>query len=242
MKTGYGIPITVDGLQLLSVRSEPTRDGRVFFIPTKGRNIHLTFYSKQGRINLHLKDCEKMPPKIWEANVLITSELAEKLARRVKRNIVRYHGNEKFYIFGPRMRYLLQSMHQTFSDPSNDGNGIDFIQFYNAFMSDLNGSDDLERIRIREAWNAGIKFGLAFSKTQAYVIYPIDKQHYLRINMDMSRNFFGVVPMGKAISAWMKHLEREGILDMIFEPIKEQVMAKIQKMNSVFNSDRSLNT
>jgi hypothetical protein len=45
--------------------------------------------------------------------------------------------------------------------------------------------------------------------------------------MDMNRNFFSILPIGKAASAWMKQLGDEGILNEILEPILHPLMEKI---------------
>jgi hypothetical protein len=130
-KNDHRVKITADGLQLLSIGSRPTHEGRVFFIPNEERDIHLTFYSKPGRINLHITDSDKIPRKVWEDELTIDNKLAEKLSGRVKRCIVEYHGNEKMYVLGPETVSMIRSTFAAFSHWSSYSTSqVDILQLF----------------------------------------------------------------------------------------------------------------
>ena len=226
--------VTGDGLSILQVGSRPTKDGIVSFIPAAGRDIHLTYYVKNDKMNFHVTDRDKTPKKVREIPPVSVNELAMKVAKRYKRLIARYHPNKKMYVLGPKSRSMLCSSISAFTgNAKGQSHDIDFLKMAEVIMREHAGKKDLDKVRIKDALRLGIPFGFSFSKTQSYFVIPLREGYCLRVNMNLRRGIFGVMPMWKAIDAWMQYLDSEEVLDMIFGPVKEPLMERMKVLKDV---------
>ncbi len=226
--------VTGDGLSILQLGSSPTKDGIVSFIPADGRDIHLTYYVKSGEMNFHVTDRDKTPNKVWEIPSVSVDEMAMKVARRYKRLIVKYHPNQKMYVLGPESRSMLCSSISAFSaNPKGQSHDIDFLKMAEVILREHAGKKDLDKVRIKDALRLGISFGFSFSKTQSYIVIPLREGYCLRVNTNLRSGIFGVMPMWKAIDAWMQYLDSEEVLDMIIGPVKESLMERVKVLKDV---------
>ncbi len=223
-----------DGLPIIQFGSRPTKDGIVSFIPADGRDIHLTYYVKNGEMNFHVTDSDKMPKKVWETPPVSVDELGMKVARRCKRLIVRYHPNMKMYVLGPKSRSMLCSSIAAFSgNAKGQSLDIDFLKMAEVILREHAGKKDLDKVRIKDALRLGIPFGFRFSKSQSYLVMPLRDGYCLRVNTNLRSGIFGVLPMWKAIDAWMQYLDSEEVLDMIVGSVKEPLIERVKALKDV---------
>lgn len=226
-------------MPIIQVGSRPTKDGLVFFLPGAGRDAHLTYYVRDGKMNVHITDTSKKPSKVWDSGPISVDELVKKIERRFRRTLMKYHPNQKMYVFSPEiMSMLLSANSELAAKEGGHGAAIDFFQLARAFVNEYDDKRAMKKIFIKDAHRLNIPFGFLSSKTQTYMVIPLEDGHCARINMDIRRGILGAVPMGRALDAWMDYLDEEGILDVIVEPIKGPLIERIRDLSAGHHSQK----
>ena len=233
-KSGTRWNVTGDGLPIFRMGSRQTKDGTVFFISASGRDIHLTYYARDRKMYLHVTDAEKVPRIVWSFPPISIDELATKITRQFKRMIVKYHPGQKMYVLAPKSRSLLASAVGSFSGRADrEIQDFDILKIAKVMVREHAGRKELDKVRIKDALKLGVTFGYVFSKTQAYMVIPLQQGYCMRVNTNPRRGLFGIMPMWNGIDAWMKHLDDERVLDEIIEPIKKPLIEKVRKLRDM---------
>jgi hypothetical protein len=158
---------------------------------------------------------------VWEHPTVSSEWLGNRLAKFFNKSLKRYYYNEKFMVMNGALYSQLQTLSIGSSEQKNSFFNI--FDFERLFLSYKHNDKIMSPMRIREAYDSGVKFGIKYSRTQSYLIFPIDKNHCIKINTDWRKNIFGILPLGQGLNAYFKHLDKEGLLDGLLEPKKKEV-------------------
>lgn len=198
------LAVTVDDIVLTEFGFIEASSGIIVFMRLPGRDIHLTYYLRDGRVNCHITDSAKNPPKVWEVE-MDAKELVEKVTRSFGRSVTRYEWNETYLMLQePLMRLMTQF--SVFPGESGEYNLLDTIRI----LSSARGEDDLlKRTRIRDGLKIGNRLGFQYSATQSYIVFPLDEKTCFRMNADIRRGFLGRTPFAMGIQRYMRYIETE---------------------------------
>jgi len=200
------LALTVDDIALMEFGFAESSSGMIFYTRLPGRNIHLTYFERDGVIKCHLKDTDRHPSKVWETEIEV-QELADRLVRSLKRSIRRYNWNETYLMFQQPMLDLMgQFPIADEEDCKQSFNLLDTVRIFSSVKTD---KDLLTRTRIREGLNLGNRPGFQNSLSQSYIVFPLDMQICFRMNADFRRSILGKTPFGQGILRYVKYLEDE---------------------------------
>lgn len=200
------LALTVDDIALVEFGFAEGTSGMIFFMNLPGRDIHLTYYERNGVINCHIKDSQKQPSTVWQIE-MEEQELLERLTKTLRRTISKYNWNETYLMFQPTM---LKFMEQ-FSGIEDEDERMNFnlLDTLSIFSSVRKEEDLLVRARIRDGLKLGNRPGFQYSLSQSYILFPLDDRMCFRMNADVKKSFIGKTPFGIGILEYMRYLERE---------------------------------
>ena len=198
--------ITVDDIALVEFGFAEGTSGVIFYMRLPGRDIHLTYYERNGVLNCHIKDSQKRPSTVWQVE-MSAQEVLERLTRTLRRTISKYNWNETYLMFQPPM---LKFMGQ-FSGMEGDDERMKFnlLDTFGIFSSVRKEEDLLVRARIRDGLKLGNRPGFQYSLSQSYILFPLDERMCFRMNADFKKSFMAKTPFGLGILEYMRYLERE---------------------------------
>jgi len=200
------LALTVDELVLTEFGFAEGSSGVIFFLALPGRNIHLTYYQRDGLINCHIKDSRKQPSTVWEIE-MSEQELLGVVERSLRRTISRYNWNETYLMFQKPLFDFMNQLSPAYGE--NGRSSFNLLDTLRIFSSVRKEEDLLVRTRIREGLKLGNLPGFQFSMTQSYILFPLDAQYCFRMNADFKKSILGKTPFGIGILEYFKYLERE---------------------------------
>jgi hypothetical protein len=200
------IRLTIGDIALIEFGFAEGTSGVIFFMNLPGRNIHLTYYERNGVINCHIKDNQKQPSTVWQIE-MGAQELIERLTRTLRRSISKYNWNETYLMFQPPMLKFMEQFSGI--EGEDDGMNFNLLDTLSIFSSTKTEEDLLVRARIRDGLKLGNRPGFQYSLSQSYILFPLDKRLCFRMNANIKKSFIGKTPFGLGILEYMKYLERE---------------------------------
>ncbi|MCX6651994.1 MAG: hypothetical protein NT137_01360 [Methanomassiliicoccales archaeon] len=202
------IRLNADELNLVTYGMQETVDGFVFFVAKKGRNIHLQIYFRDGRVNAHIKDTNRGQDKVWEMDV-DAEEMAKKVTESCEKTIGHYNWNETYCVLSAKFLDLV-GFPSKLNDPVPlQQNLLDVFRH----VAKIGKSDDFfRRIRIRDGLRMGPLIGFQFSKSQNYVVLPLDEKRRMKMNLDWRHNFMRHMPMLVGVNEYLDYIDRENLI------------------------------
>jgi len=219
--------LNADDLLLMSYGINETTDGFVLFLVGPGRDVHLTSYTRDGRMNAHITDTSKSPQKIWEMEMDL-NEVTEKVMRSIQKAVGRYNWNEKYSVLDEGLITALGVPIKVDVPVPAHLNLLNPIRYLSA-----EGKDEavLRRIPLREGLENGL-LGFQFSKTQTYGVAPIDKNHCVRINSNWKRNYIRFIPTFVGVIRFADYVEAEKLIDWKTIATDARLIEKLQRITA----------
>jgi len=222
------VKLSADELNLVTYGITETTSGVILYVKKKGRNVHLQMYSRDGRMNAHITDTAKTPERVWEMDVRI-EDMAKNLNKAFKKADRRYNWNEKYCVFDAEFLKALNLPTSLNGQIPPESNLLDMFR-----CALIMNRDRLitQRISIRDGLRSGPVIGYQFSKTQTYVVVPIDQHRCFKMNLDWRRNYMRYVPFLVGLHKYEDYIERENLIDwntLIANPLIRERIQKIEQ-------------
>jgi len=233
--------IEIQGVPIIESGYSFSKEGYVLFYNTPGRNLHLTCYSKNGIVNAHIKDSDFGNEKVWEREMMI-EDVNQIVVKWIKRSIKIYHGNKKYWMLTDNfLSSLTGIIKKEYSEKIIE---FDLERVIHDIGFGKSKSDLVTWTRIRDG-AANLKPGLLFSKTQSYLVVPLDNNRFIQMNTNIRKNIFGMLPFGIGIIKFYDYLEKMGILSkkqIINDPIKKKALSRLKNslLSEIKNSSSEI--
>lgn len=173
----------------------------------KGRNIHLTSYSRNGVLNCHLTDTGKDPPKVWEK--YMREDDFERLGERFSKECLKkYRWYHSYYPLSFDYEKLIETKQK---NEKTELWEYDFEKWLDGFLS----KGALIKTRLRKAYKNGPNIGFFNSKGKSYIAIPLEKNLMLAIDTDLEKTPFWEIPIVQGYSRLIDYLTQERIFEQM---------------------------
>jgi|WetSurMetagenome_2_1015567.scaffolds.fasta_scaffold238337_2 hypothetical protein len=219
--------VTIRDTPIIEGGFNESKDGFIYHCNTPGRNIHLTCYSRDGKVNAHIKDSDFGDEKVWEVEMSV-DEVNTQAHKWVMTSIKQYHGNKKYWQMKDDFFLSLRNLFQTNLMDSK----VEFdLEKIIKDIGLMKGKSQLVKwVRIRDGIETKAP-GLLFSKTQSYLVAPINEHQMVQFNTNLKKTIFGMTPFGMGIMTYYRYLEKKGILtkqQILNDPMKKKALTALE--------------
>lgn len=229
-KKRHDMTVKIENTPIIEGGYSDSADGFVVFHNMPDRNIHLTCYHKNGIFDAHIKDSTFGDVRIWECR-MTDQQVNEMIRKWIDRSVKTYHGNRKYWMFTNFMSSIFDVLLK--KDYKAKKVEFDLEQFVNEVRKGKKKTDFMVWTKIRDGLNPP-KPGMIFSKSQSYIVCPVDKHRMVFINTNWKKNILGIMPFGQGLNQYFKYLEKEGILS------KSKILSDPNRMKAIKTLQSSL--
>jgi hypothetical protein len=233
------INLKLADINILNYFFKENRDGFYQYVdPASG--LHLTCLGKNGIMSAHITDeseCEGgKDRKIWEMSIS-DDDMAKGIEKSLRRAFRKYRWNETVYIINDELYKMISGIGESGTNKTD----IDLLHYFKTII-DLAKRDQLiTKMKARDAWEKGIKFGIQTSKTQQYIVILIDDKYCVKFNINPKKNFNKFNPFYMGMIEYEKRIFQKGRIDWVSPMSDPQVALKIKEIADDMDREPELN-